>query len=176
MIIRYAKSFQFIEFFIYLGTLFQSIFWIDNLNSYKSIQYSLNIVVFSITWKLQKIFSLDFQYVNSKEPFEVMRVTVFQQVLVLFSIYPIVKELPTTLTPHRFWYHIFIAKIYDAVTFIRAIETETAGGAPGSPAFSHLFLQQHFCFYVKSENTKFLLVKNMWDFSLFIEQGISDKK
>ena len=94
MIIRYAKSFQFIEFFIYLGTLFQSIFWIDNLNSYKSIQYSLNIVVFSITWKLQKIFSLDFQYVNSKEPFEVMRVTVFQQVLVLFPSIQLSKSYP----------------------------------------------------------------------------------
>ena len=31
-------------------------------------------------------------------------------------------------------------------------------------------------FYVKSENIKFLHMKNMWGFSLFIEEDISDKK
>ena len=41
-------------------------------------------------------------------------------------------------------------------------------GAPGSPPPYPVFL--------KLENTKFLLVNNMWDFSLFIEEDISDKK
>ena len=31
-------------------------------------------------------------------------------------------------------------------------------------------------FQVKSENIKFLHVKNIWDLSVFIEQAISDKK
>ena len=31
-------------------------------------------------------------------------------------------------------------------------------------------------FHVKLKNIKFLQVSNMWDFSLFIEQDISDKK
>ena len=33
-----------------------------------------------------------------------------------------------------------------------------------------------FLFHVKSENRKFLHVKNIWNLSLFVEQDISDKK
>ena len=38
------------------------------------------------------------------------------------------------------------------------------------------FLEQNLFFHVKLENATFLHVNNMGDFSLFIEQGISDKK
>ena len=50
--------------------------------------------------------------------------------------------------------------------FIRSVIMKW--GAPGSPPPYPVFL--------KLKNTKFLLVNNMWDFSLFIEEDISDKK
>ena len=37
-------------------------------------------------------------------------------------------------------------------------------------------LEQKSIFHVKSENIKSLHVINIWDFGLFIEQDISDKK
>ena len=43
--------------------------------------------------------------------------------------------------------------------------------APPSPPFNGA----KFFFHVKSENIKYLHVNNMWDFSLFFEQDISDK-
>ena len=45
-----------------------------------------------------------------------------------------------------------------------------------STKHTHHFLERKFFFHVKSENMKFLHVNNMWDFSLFIEKGIGDKK
>ena len=58
------------------------------------------------------------------------------------------------------------------------------GGAEGRGArgrerqHHHHFLEQNVFFHVKSEskNIKFLHVNNMQDFSLFIEQDISNKK
>ena len=44
------------------------------------------------------------------------------------------------------------------------------------PLATHHFLEQKNVFHVKSENIRFLDVNNMRDFSLFIEQDISDKK
>ena len=53
---------------------------------------------------------------------------------------------------------------------------ETEGGrgerSPDSPT---IFWSKIF-FHVNLENIKFLHVNKMWDFSLFIEQNISDKK
>ena len=40
----------------------------------------------------------------------------------------------------------------------------------------HHFLKQKIFFHVKSENIIFLHVNNVWDFSLFIEQNIDDKR
>ena len=60
--------------------------------------------------------------------------------------------------------------------FIRAVEKGGPGGrqSPPSPPPPPHFLELNFFSHVKSE--KFLHVNNMWDFSLFIEQDISDKK
>ena len=49
-------------------------------------------------------------------------------------------------------------------------------GGKGAPALPHHFLKQKLFSHVKLEDIKFLHVNNTWDFSLFIEQGISDKK
>ena len=60
--------------------------------------------------------------------------------------------------------------------YSRAVDKGGTGGGgdashPHPPApFPHLF------FYVKLENIKFLHVNNIWDFSLFVEEDISDKK
>ena len=48
----------------------------------------------------------------------------------------------------------------------RAVEK----GEPPFPGAKKIF------FHVKSENIKCLHVDNIWDFSLFIEEDISDKK
>ena len=56
---------------------------------------------------------------------------------------------------------------------------EGAGGdasPPPPPPPPRHFVEQKFSFHAKSENIKLLHVNNMWDFSLFIEQDISDKK
>ena len=50
------------------------------------------------------------------------------------------------------------------------------GGDKGSAPSPPPFLGTIFFFHVKSENAKLLHVNNMWDFSLCIEQEISDKK
>ena len=51
------------------------------------------------------------------------------------------------------------------------------GGDRGRQPAPHYFVEQNnFFFYVKSEDVKFLQVNNIWDFSLFIEQDMSDKK
>ena len=47
---------------------------------------------------------------------------------------------------------------------------------PPPPPPPRHFVEQKFSFHAKSENIKLLHVNNMWDFSLFIEQDISDKK
>ena len=55
---------------------------------------------------------------------------------------------------------------------------KSMGGIEGaSSQHHHHFLEQKNFFYVKSEseNIKFLHVNNMRDFSLFIEQDISNK-
>ena len=49
------------------------------------------------------------------------------------------------------------------------------GGQEGRQSPHHFLVQKSFS-HVKSENLKFLHVNKMWDFSLFIEQDISDKK
>ena len=49
------------------------------------------------------------------------------------------------------------------------------GGTLGPPPPTHHFLEQKKIFRVKLENIKFLHVKNVWDFVLFIEHNISDK-
>ena len=57
---------------------------------------------------------------------------------------------------------------------IRGVETRGWRGAgeaippPQPPTI--IFWSKIFFFYVKLENTKFLLVNNKWDFSLFIEE------
>ena len=48
------------------------------------------------------------------------------------------------------------------------------GSGGGQPPYH--FLLQNIFFHLKSENINVLNVKNMWDFSLFIEQDVSDKK
>ena len=60
--------------------------------------------------------------------------------------------------------------------FIRTVEKGGPGGeiVPSLPPLPHHFLELNFLSHVKSE--KFLHVNNMWDFSLFIKQDISDKK
>ena len=45
----------------------------------------------------------------------------------------------------------------------------TGGASRPTLSWSKIF------FHLNSENIKFVHVKNMWDFSLFIEQGLSDK-
>ena len=47
--------------------------------------------------------------------------------------------------------------------------------SPHPPHHYH-FLKQKIFFRVKLENIKFLHESNMWNFSFFIEQDISDKK
>ena len=54
------------------------------------------------------------------------------------------------------------------------MEMVGGGGSRGQPptiSWSKIFF-----FHVKSENIKFLHVKNIWDLSLFIEEDISYKK
>ena len=41
---------------------------------------------------------------------------------------------------------------------------------------THHFLMQKVFFHVKSDNIKSLHVINIWDFGLFTEQDVSDKK
>ena len=63
------------------------------------------------------------------------------------------------------------------IAIVMAVEKEEAGGhqppPPPPPPFSGAKM---FFSHVKSKNLKFLPVNNIRDFSLFIEQGISDKK
>ena len=65
---------------------------------------------------------------------------------------------------------------YTLNCYSRAVDKGGTGGGgdashPHPPApFPHLF------FDVKMENIKFLHVNNIWDFSLFVEEDISDKK
>ena len=59
----------------------------------------------------------------------------------------------------------------------RTVGKGEGGGRPRQhPLPTHHFLEQKNVFHVKSENIRFLDVNNMRDFSLFIEQDISDKK
>ena len=62
--------------------------------------------------------------------------------------------------------------------FLKQGRRKTGGGqggvAGGTP--SQCFLEQNFFSHVKSENIAFLHVNNVSDFSLFVEQDISDKK
>ena len=54
-----------------------------------------------------------------------------------------------------------------------------AGGAPAPPPFPTMSWSKKKFFHVKLENkifVKLLHVNNMWDFSLFIEQDVGDKK
>ena len=48
---------------------------------------------------------------------------------------------------------------------------EVGGASPLTISSSKIIF-----FQVKSENIKFLHVKNIWDLSVFIEQALSDKK
>ena len=62
------------------------------------------------------------------------------------------------------------------IAIVMAVEKEEAGGhqpPPPPPPFSGAKM---FFSHVKSKNLKVLPVNNIRDFSLFIEQGISDKK
>ena len=58
--------------------------------------------------------------------------------------------------------------------FIRAVEKGGPGGSDSPLLPAPHFLELNVFSHVKSE--MFLHVNNMWDFSLFIEQDISDKK
>ena len=58
----------------------------------------------------------------------------------------------------------------------RAVGKDGAEGHPPPPSLPASFPAAKFFFHVKSENIKFLDVKNIRDLSLFIEQDISDKK
>ena len=57
----------------------------------------------------------------------------------------------------------------------RAVENGGQGGYHTPPP-PHHFQDQKIFFHVKLGNIKFLHVSNMWDYSLFIEQDLSDKK
>ena len=58
----------------------------------------------------------------------------------------------------------------------RAVERGGQGGTPPPPPPPHHIQDQKIFFHVKLGNIKFLHVSNMWDYSLFIEQDLSDKK
>ena len=61
--------------------------------------------------------------------------------------------------------------------FYRAVEKKGQGGGGAAPIPPpHQFQEQKFFLHVKTENTKFLHVNNICDFSLFIKQDINDKK
>ena len=58
----------------------------------------------------------------------------------------------------------------------KTVEKGGAMGMPASPPIPPPFPGANMFFLVKSEKIKPLHVSNMWDFSLLIEQDISDKK
>ena len=62
------------------------------------------------------------------------------------------------------------------VAIVRAVEKEGAGGGNSPPPCPTISWSKNVFSHVKSENLKFLHVNNIRDFSLFIEQNISDKK
>ena len=72
---------------------------------------------------------------------------------------------------YKSWWRIFIK------CCIQGCRERKAGGGRGA-ALPRLppFSAANVFFHVNPENKKFLHVNKMWDFSLFIEQDISDKK
>ena len=109
--------------------------------------------------------------------------------LSVFTIYFSFKCFLTVTHSHhyRFLYPWYILSLFKCkflkfsfmiVHFYnRAVEKRGGGRggvAEGTP--SQCFLEQNFFSHVKSENIAFSHVNNVSDFSLFVEQDISDKK
>ena len=66
--------------------------------------------------------------------------------------------------------------IYGGLSAAFQLRTVEKRGWAGGRQAPHHFVEQKCFFHTKSENIKFLHVSYMWDFSLFIEQDVSDKK
>ena len=70
----------------------------------------------------------------------------------------------------------FQEKIYESNSHSHGRRERRGRGAPTPPPPPPFSGAKMFFSHVKSKNLKFLPVNNIRDFSLFIEQGISDKK